>query len=133
MVIRPSGSSSRRSTSGGAPQVRSCRMTPVVVDTDVISFLFKNDTRAQSYLSLLRDRELLVSFMTEAELEQWILLAKWGSERVQRFRAFMNAFASVPSSRDLILKWADVMVTARAADRPGGHGEIIARHSPFVR
>jgi hypothetical protein len=41
--------------------------------------------------------------MTEAELEQWILLAKWGADRVRRFRVFMTGFASVPSSRDLIL------------------------------
>jgi len=43
-------------------------MTPCVVDTDVVSFLFENDHRAHPYLPLLRDRELLVSFMTEAEL-----------------------------------------------------------------
>ena len=52
-------------------------MTPVVVDTDVVSFLFKNDSRAQLYLPLLRGRKLLVSFMTEAELEHWIVLASW--------------------------------------------------------
>ena len=92
-------------------------MTPVVVDTDVVSFLFKNDRRAQLYLPLLKDRMLLVSFMTEAELEQWILWAKWGPSRVQRFQQFMTGFASVPSSRDLILKWADAMVTARANGR----------------
>jgi hypothetical protein len=39
-----------------------------VVDTDVTSFPFKNDSRAQPYMPLLRDREL--SFMTEGELEQ---------------------------------------------------------------
>jgi tRNA(fMet)-specific endonuclease VapC len=92
-------------------------MTPVVVDTDVVSFLFKNDSRAHLYLPLLRNRDLLVSFMTEAELEQWILLARWGVDRVQRFRVFMTGFASVPSSRDLILQWAEVMVTARANGR----------------
>jgi hypothetical protein len=43
-------------------------MTPVVVDTDVVSFLFKNDSRAQLYLPLMRNRDLLVSFMTEADL-----------------------------------------------------------------
>ena len=92
-------------------------MTPVVVDTDVVSFLFKNDSRAQLYLPLMRNRDLLVSFMTEAELEQWILLAKWGVDRVRRFRIFMTGFASVPSSRDLILQWAGVMVAARANGR----------------
>jgi tRNA(fMet)-specific endonuclease VapC len=92
-------------------------MTPVVVDTDVISFLFKNDSRAQGYLDLLRGHQLLISFMTEAELEQWVLLARWGPARVQRFRAFMDRFATVPSSRDLILKWAEVMIAARLSGR----------------
>jgi predicted nucleic acid-binding protein len=92
-------------------------MTPVVVDTDVVSFLFKNDSRAQLYLPLMRSRDLLVSFMTEAELEQWILLANWGADRVRRFRVFMTGFASVPTSRDLILQWAGVMVAARANGR----------------
>ena len=92
-------------------------MTPAVVDTDVVSFLFKNDSRAQLYLPLMRNRDLLVSFMTEAELEQWILLAKWGVDRVRRFRIFMTGFASVPTSRDLILQWAGVMVAARANGR----------------
>jgi tRNA(fMet)-specific endonuclease VapC len=92
-------------------------MTPVVVDTDVVSFLFKNDTRAQLYLPILQDRQLLISFMTEAEPEQWIVQAKWSSDRIGRFRQFMNRFVSVPSSRDLILKWADLMVTARASGR----------------
>ena len=62
-------------------------MTPVVVDTDVVSFLFKNDSRAQLYLPLLKDRELLVSFMTEAELEQWILLARWVRSESTAFKS----------------------------------------------
>jgi predicted nucleic acid-binding protein len=53
-------------------------MTPIVVDTDVVSFLFKNDSRVQLYLT---------------------------------------GFVSVPSSRDLVIKWAEVMVAART----GGH------------
>ena len=52
-------------------------MKPVVVDTDVVSFLFKNDSRAQSYLRHLYDRQWLISFMTEAELEQGALLSNW--------------------------------------------------------
>ena len=41
-------------------------MTPVVVDTDVASFVFKNDSRAQRYLPHLQERQWLISFMTEA-------------------------------------------------------------------
>lgn len=42
---------------------------------------------------------------------------QWGDGRVQRFHKFMKGFAAVPSSRDLILTWANVMVAARAGGR----------------
>src|SRR5712692_8183428 len=83
-------------------------MRPVVLDTDVVSFLFKNDTRAQAYLPHLRDRQWLISFMTEAELEQWALLSNWHAKRIEWLGVFLARFAIVPSSRDLVLKWAEV-------------------------
>ena len=92
-------------------------MTPVVLDTDVVSFLFKNDSRAQGYLPHLRDRQWLISFMTEAELEQWALLANWSSQRISWLRTFLQRFAVVPSSRDLVLKWAEIMVAGRRSGR----------------
>ncbi|MGD1090429.1 MAG: PIN domain-containing protein [Bryobacteraceae bacterium] len=92
-------------------------MTPVVVDTDVVSFLFKSDTRAQAYLPHLRERQWLISFMTEAELEQWALLSNWSAKRIEWLRSFLGRFLIVPSSRDLVLKWAEVMVAARKAGR----------------
>jgi predicted nucleic acid-binding protein len=92
-------------------------MNAVVVDTDVVSLVFKGDSRAEKYLSALTAPDLLVSFMTEAELERWILQAKWGPERIIRFRTYMKRFVSVPSSRDLIVKWAEVMVVARSLGR----------------
>ena len=93
-------------------------MTPVVIDTDVVSFLFKSDSRAQIYLPHLHDRQWLISFMTEAELEQWALLSGWHPKRIEWLRVFLGRFVVVPSSRDLVLKWAEVMVTARRNGRP---------------
>lgn len=92
-------------------------MKPVVLDTDVVSFLFKGDSRADSYLPHLRDRQWLISFMTEAELEQWVLLSNWQAKRVEWLRVFLGRFVIVPSSRDLILRWAEVMVAARRTGR----------------
>jgi tRNA(fMet)-specific endonuclease VapC len=48
-------------------------VSQVVLDTDVVSFLFKSDTRAEPFLPYMQDRRQVISFMTEAELEQWIL------------------------------------------------------------
>jgi tRNA(fMet)-specific endonuclease VapC len=92
-------------------------MKPVVFDTDVVSFLFKSDSRSQVYLPHLRDRQWLISFMTEAELEQWALLSNWHAKRIDWLRIFLARFAIVPSSRDLVLKWAEVMVAARRVGR----------------
>jgi predicted nucleic acid-binding protein len=92
-------------------------MTPVVLDTDVVSFLFKNDSRAQIYIPHLRDRQWVISFMTEAELEQWALLSNWHAKRIEWLRVFLGRFVVVPSSRDLVLKWAEVMVAARRSGR----------------
>ena len=63
-------------------------MISVVLDTDVVSFLLKRDTRARLYLPYLRDRQSLISSMTEAELEQWALLANWGINFWNGFEPF---------------------------------------------
>ena len=67
-------------------------MRPAVLDTDVVSFLFKDDSRARLYLPRLQDRAWLISFMTEAELEQWVLLASWGEKLVEWLRLFLGRF-----------------------------------------
>ena len=55
--------------------------------------------------------------MTEAELEQWALLSNWQAKRIEWLRVFLGRFIVVPSSRDLVLKWAEVMVAARRSGR----------------
>jgi predicted nucleic acid-binding protein len=92
-------------------------MKPIVLDTDVVSFFFKADGRAQLYLPHLDNRQWFISFMTEAELEQWALLANWTEKRVEWLRLFLSRFAIVPSLHDLVLRWAEAMVAARRNDR----------------
>lgn len=53
-------------------------MTPVVVDTDVVSFIFKNHPIGRRYEADLAGCTLLISFMTVAELDRWAIQSKWG-------------------------------------------------------
>jgi tRNA(fMet)-specific endonuclease VapC len=46
-------------------------MNIVLLDTNIISFLLKADSRAQSYTPYLENHKLAISFMTVAELFQW--------------------------------------------------------------
>jgi predicted nucleic acid-binding protein len=53
-------------------------MNAAIVDTDVVSMLFKGDTRALAYRPHITGRLLGISFMTLAELERWSLERNWG-------------------------------------------------------
>lgn len=85
-------------------------MTSVVVDTDVISYVFKNHPFGSAYDRELVGHSALVSFMTVAEIERWMLQSRWGHQRVVALRTFLQRFTVVPSSPDLCRKWAEVMV-----------------------
>ncbi len=92
-------------------------MNPVVVDTDVVSYLFKSHPIAFQYLADLTGRTPIVSFMTVAELDRWVLEAGWGEPRQRRLREYLERFAVFPYNRDLCAKWAEVTVAAQASGR----------------
>lgn len=48
-------------------------MNEVVVDTDVVSYVFKNHPFGSRYDPELAGHIALVSFMTVAEIERWVL------------------------------------------------------------
>ncbi len=56
----------------------------VIVDTDVVSYLFKGDTRAEAYRQHLLGKTPAISFMTVAELYQWAFVRNWGEHRLAR-------------------------------------------------
>lgn len=92
-------------------------MTEIIVDTDVLSFLFKNHPIGRLYDADVAGHACGISFMTVAELERWALLYGWSSQRIHWLRLFIERFTVVPSSPDLCRRWAEVMVAAQTAGR----------------
>jgi tRNA(fMet)-specific endonuclease VapC len=80
-------------------------MNAAIIDTDVVSMLFKGDSRARRYRGHISGRLLGISFMSLAELERWPL------ERLTRY-------VVLPASRELCFKWAEVSWEARRKGRP---------------
>lgn len=97
-------------------------MTPsartVVVDTDIISFLFRNDTRAALYRPHLAGCVLTISFMTLAELQQWTLERNWGAARQRQLLEHVGDYVVHPFDPDLCRWWATVRVACRRLGRP---------------
>lgn len=88
-----------------------------VVDTDVISYLFRGDSRAELFRDSLEGEPLAVCFMTVAELDRWALQRNWGTPRLERMAAFLERFAIVLPDRTLCRTWAMVADGARRKGR----------------
>ena len=85
----------------------------LVVDTDVVSFIFKHDTRAALYVPHLTGHMLVISFQTLAELELWALAAGCGARRRQQLARHLRRYIVEDSSPALCRRWAEVLDDAR--------------------
>ena len=93
-------------------------ISSVVADTDVLSFMFKQDTRAEFYRPHLDDKLVIVSFMTIAELDRWALHYDWGKARQRSMELFLQDFLFSFCDRTLCVKWAEATDSARRNGRP---------------
>lgn len=100
--------------------LKSASVPAVVVDTDVVSYLFRRDSRAELYRPHLTGKLLVVSFMTVAELDRWALEREWGEVRIKRMEQHLKNFLLYPYDRRLCSKWAEVSDAARRKGRPVG-------------
>ena len=89
-------------------------MSYVVVDTDVVSFIFKNHPIGSLYEADLAGCTLLISFMTLAELDRWAIQSNWGASRREWLRIYLDQFVLLPYSRKLCTEWAEVTVAAQS-------------------
>ncbi len=85
----------------------------LVVDTDVISFAFKGDTRAKFYEPHLNGRQIVISFMTVAELYRWSEEKNWGMKRAVSLEQHMRNFIVCPADPKLCKIWGRVMAESK--------------------
>jgi predicted nucleic acid-binding protein len=95
----------------------------VVVDTDVVSFIFKEDTRGALYRPHLDGQIAVIAAQTRAELEWWALKRNWGARRRDRLREELRNYVLAPFSEAVCLRWAQVMNNAQRTGRPISVGD----------
>lgn len=92
----------------------------VVVDTDVVSYFFKNDSRRALYEPHLRGQFMFVSFMTLAELQNWALRSNWGKRKEADFAKYLRRYSIQHSTPELCRLWAQITDDGRR------QGKVIA-------
>ena len=90
----------------------------VVLDTDVVSYLYKRDTRAELYRQHLNDPPFIISFMSLAELRRWTLERNWGERRRQELEEYLSRYFVIHSEDQICGRWAEAVNTARSNGRP---------------
>jgi predicted nucleic acid-binding protein len=92
-------------------------MESIVVDTDIVSFWFKDDTRITQYRRHLIRKLLILSFATIAELDDWAVQRRWGAQRRERMERHLKRFVFCPVDREMCRLWAEVRQSSRQQGR----------------
>ena len=92
--------------------------TPVVVDTDVVSFVFKTHALAPAYQAILAGRALAVSLITLAEIEYGMEAKNWGTTRRDLMRRFLARFTVLLPDAEAARVWARIKSGCDKKGRP---------------
>lgn len=82
--------------------------TLIVVDTDVISYIFKNHSLASTYQTLLAGKRLAMSLISLAEIEYGMEVKSWGSARRDLMRRFLSRFTTLLPDSETAALWARI-------------------------
>lgn len=94
-------------------------MNLILLDTNIVSFLYKGDSRGQQYAPYLQGQRLAISFMTVAELYQWAAIRKWGDRRKKQLEETLRTnYTVLAFNIELCQIWGEVRATRRAMGKP---------------
>lgn len=94
-------------------------MANLVVDTDVVSFGFRQDTRfVNDYGPSIQGHDCIVSFMTIAELNLWQASRQWGDRRRDGLAKYLNQhYFEYGVSSELCRMWGELVWSAKRVGR----------------
>ena len=89
----------------------------VVADTDVVSHLMRG-TLADALAARLRERTLLVTFITVGELFRGATHARWGQRRTAALADWVSRVPVMQGSEDVARRWGRLTGAALRSGRP---------------
>jgi predicted nucleic acid-binding protein len=91
--------------------------TPVVVDTNVVSYIYRNDPIASQYIQRMKNHRAVISFQTYEELLFGVLVKSWGQRRRDELFQYVDTtYEMVGYDRELV----NICARLRADSRSRG-------------
>lgn len=82
----------------------------MLIDTNIISYIYKGDSRAAAYQPHLLGQQWYVSFMTLAEIYRWPYAQNWSEARRRHLENFIKSrFVVLPFNNHLAWVWAELV------------------------
>jgi len=89
----------------------------MLIDTNIVSYFMKKDTRSASYVPHLKDKTLYISFMTVAELYKWPFKRNWAEFKKQQLIQHLHSYVVLPYDDALAWVWAELVVKTQTAGK----------------
>lgn len=96
----------------------------VLVDTNVVSYIFKEDTRSEFYIPQIENKLAGIAAQTLAELEALPLLNAWSKSRHNLLREYVKTnYVFLEADEKVCLKWALIQAEAKKLGKPVAVGD----------
>lgn len=96
----------------------------IVVDTDVVSYIFRKDTRADYFRPYLEHRTLAISFMTVAELYYGARKNNWSQPKIIQLENTIKNYVVLPYDYLVCQEWARIRTTVESKGFPMSHSDL---------
>ena len=90
----------------------------VVIDTDVFSYLLKQDSRRSKFQRHLKGKRPALSVMSLAEIRRWPRERKWGVAKTAILEESLAGHAILPLTARTADIWARIFMQRKQAGRP---------------
>lgn len=99
---------------------------PILLDTNIVSYVMKRHALAIPYLPVLEGKLLCISFITLAELHYGAMKAGWGERRTADLERSLREFFVVPYEEEVS------RTCARIRFERDSRGATIALHDAWI-
>jgi len=89
----------------------------VLLDTNIVSYLFRKDPRVASITPLLSGKTVVIASQTLAELHYGALKREWGASRYAQLLTTIKNYLIIDTDPDTAETWAELSLSAEATGR----------------